>query len=55
MQVDYAPLFAAYDKAEEALRQRAAPRVYPGNALKAFLHRDVAKTSTGFQRMSLCR
>lgn len=56
MHVDYAPLFAAYDRVEEERRQRAAPRQRPGNALQAFLCRDgEAKTSNGFQRMSLCR
>ena len=56
MQVDHAPLFAAYDRAEEERRRRAAPRPRAGNALQAFLRKDAdARTSDGFQRMSLCR
>jgi len=56
MQVDHAPLFAAYDRVEAERRQRAAPRARPGNALQSFLGKACeVRASNGFQRMSLCR
>jgi hypothetical protein len=56
MQVDHAPLFSAYDRVEAERVQRAAPRLRAGNALQSFLSRTCdVKTSSGFQRMSLCR
>lgn len=55
MLVDYTPLFAAYDRIQAAKHQREA-RARPGNALQAYLKTTCdVKTSSGFQRMSLCR
>ena len=56
MQLDHAPLFAAYDRIQSDKARRAAFRDAPRNALQAFLHGSAqATTGSGFQRIQRCR
>ena len=56
MQVDYEPLFTAYENILAAKRQRAQESTAPRNALEAFLHStQEVKSGSGFQRMERCR
>lgn len=54
--VDYAPLFAAYERVQAEKQRKVAEFTTSRNALQAFLFSaGEAKSGSGFQRMTRCR